>query len=135
MRDRCASNDDEVSPVLKAACRIVMRYNLAGKTKSHTIPIKVGEIGHKRMSLIFWVHRTLEYVPQRNIEIVDLAFVDQLLGQFAGFPDILSETLRRDTNADLKFLAAAVADSIDNLEEEPAPFGGRAAIFILASVI
>ena len=135
VQDRRAADGDEIRAMLEAPARSRRIHDLAGHADPHVAAVQVHEPVDQRLRLEPVLVRFLEHVPQRQVDEVEPAVMQQALHDFPHLAEQQSEALRRNADAEREVRAAAGADASDDLVDEAEPILERTAVAISATVV
>ena len=135
VQHRAAADQHEVGPMRQAALRGGGVHDLAGHAQAGGAAGQGREMVDQRPVGIGRVLRRLEAVPQRHVQIVELALGQHLGGQRQRFRHRDAEALGRQPQAQLEGWPGAGAHTVDDAVQHPAAVGEAAAIAVGALVV
>src|SRR5262245_13805871 len=133
-QDRGSADQDVVAAGLDHGLRILRAHDLAGGAEAHVATWKLGEIAHQRPALKLLLLRLLGVVPQRHVEIVDLALAQDFGRNVTDLGKLQAEAFWRQAQSDLEIGAALRADAVDDLEDDAGAILEAAAVAVVAAV-
>src|SRR5512140_2695263 len=104
--------------MLQSAPAVLRARQFPRDSKSRVAARQFAEPIDQRLTGKFRLDRFLEDVPQRHVEIVEIAGSEQLAGKLALFSQLQTETFGRQPKAQLKIRACARTNALNDVEHD-----------------
>lgn len=140
VQDRHSAQDWEIGAGLQYSVNVSRIVDLAGNSDRNsaaqgvltTLEITDDLDQTATLPLVFF--RLLERVPQRQVHEVDIAGIDQLLGQLFDLSQLHAKALGRQPNTNDEVTATLRTNTSEHFEQHPAAILEWASVFVLTLV-